>query len=165
MEKIALCPGTYDPITEGHKDVIIRCSQVFDQVIVAVSRSNRKKPKYTIKQRIDFVKRIFKDVKNIRIISFEGLLIDVAQKEKVGVIVKGLRAISDFEYEFQMAQINKKLNPEIETMFFVTNPKYAYLSSSVVKEVASFNGCITGLAPEEIEKDIIKSFKKNKSFK
>ena len=165
MEKIALCPGTYDPITEGHKDVIIRCAQVFGQVIVAVSKNNRKKPMYTLKQRIDFVKRIYKDVKNIRIISFEGLLIDVAQKEKVGVIVKGLRAISDFEYEFQMAQINKKLNPEIETMFFVTNPKYAYLSSSVVKEVASFKGCITGLVPEEIEQDIIKSFKKNKSFK
>ena len=165
MGKIALCPGTYDPITEGHKDVIIRCAQIFDQVIVAVSRSNRKKPTYTLKQRLDFVKKIFKDVKNIRIISFEGLLIDVAQKEKVGVIVKGLRAISDFEYEFQMAQINKKLNPEIETMFFVTNSKYGYLSSSVVKEVASFNGCITGLVPEEIEQDIIKSFKKNKSFK
>jgi len=159
MEKIALCPGTYDPITEGHKDVIIRCTQVFDQVIVAVSRSNRKKPMYTLKQRLGFIKRIFKGVKNIRIISFEGLLIDVAQKEKAGVIVKGLRAISDFEYEFQMAQINKKLNPEIETMFFVTNPKYAYLSSSAVKEVASFNGCIAGLVPEEIEQDIIKSFK------
>lgn len=165
MEKIALCPGTYDPVTEGHKDVIIRCAQVFDQVIVAVSKNNRKKPTYKLKQRLDFVKRIFKDVKNIRIISFEGLLIDVAKKEKAGVIVKGLRAISDFEYEFQMAQINKKLNPKIETMFFVTNPKYAYLSSSVVKEVASFNGCITGLVPEEIEQDIIKSFKKNKLFK
>ena len=165
MEKIALCPGTYDPITEGHKDVIIRCTQVFDQVIVAVSRNNRKKPMYTLKQRLDFVKRIFKDVKNVRVISFIGLLIDVAKKEKAGVIVKGLRAISDFEYEFQMAQINKKLNPEIETMFFVTNSKYGYLSSSVVKEIASFNGCITGLVPKEIEQDIIKSFKKNKSFK
>jgi pantetheine-phosphate adenylyltransferase len=165
MEKIALCPGTYDPITEGHKDVITRCAQVFDQVIVAVSKSNRKKAMYTLKQRLGFVKRIFKYVKNIRVISFEGLLIDVAKKENAVVIVKGLRAISDFEYEFQMAQINKKLNPEIETMFFVTNPKYAYLSSSVVKEVASFNGCITGLVPEEIEQDIIKSFKKNKSFK
>ena len=165
MEKFALCPGTYDPITEGHKDVIIRCALVFDQVIVAVSKSNRKKPMYALKQRIDFIKRIFKDVKNIRVISFEGLLIDVAKKENAVVIVKGLRAISDFEYEFQMAQINKKLNPEIETMFFVTNPKYAYLSSSVVREVASFNGCITGLVPEEIEQDIIKSFKKNKPFK
>jgi len=160
MNKIALCPGTYDPITEGHKDVITRCAKVFDHVIVAVSRSNRKKPMYNLKQRLDFVKRVFKDVKNIRIISFDGLLIDIAQKENVAVIIKGLRAISDFEYEFQMAQINKKLNPEIETMFFVTNPKYAYLSSSAVKEVASFNGCITGLVPEEIKKDIINSFKK-----
>jgi pantetheine-phosphate adenylyltransferase len=160
MNKIALCPGTYDPITEGHKDVITRCAKVFDQVIVAVSRSNRKKPLYTLKQRMDFVKRVFKDIKNIRIISFDGLLIDIAKKENVDVIIKGLRAISDFEYEFQMAQINKKLNPEIETMFFVTNPKYAYLSSSAVKEVASFNGCITGLVPEEIKQDIIKSFNK-----
>lgn len=160
MNKIALCPGTYDPITEGHKDVITRCAKVFDQVIVAVSRNNRKKPLYTLRQRMDFVKRVFKDVKNIRIISFDGLLIDIAKKENVDVIIKGLRAISDFEYEFQMAQINKKLNPEIETMFFVTNPKYAYLSSSAVKEVASFNGCITGLVPEEIKQDIIKSFKK-----
>ncbi len=160
MNKIALCPGTYDPITEGHRDVIIRCAKVFDQVIVAVSRNNRKKPMYALKQRLDFVKRIFKNVKNIKVIPFEGLLIDVAQKENVSVIIKGLRAISDFEYEFQMAQINKKLNPEIETMFFVTNPKYAYLSSSAVKEVASFGGCITGLVPAEIEQDIIKSFKK-----
>jgi len=164
MNKIALCPGTYDPITEGHRDVITRCAKIFDQVIIAVSRSNRKKPTYTLKQRIDFIKRIFKDMKNIRIISFEGLLIDVAKKENVGVIIKGLRAISDFEYEFQMAQINKKLNPEIETMFFVTNPKYAYLSSSAVKEVASYNGCITGLVPKEIEQDIIKSFKKINNF-
>jgi len=162
METIALCPGTFDPITEGHRDVINRCSEVFDKVIVAVSKSYRKKPIYSLKKRLEFVNRVFKDVKNIKVISFDGLLIDIAAKEKAKVIVKGLRAISDFEYEFQMAQINKKLNPEIETMFFVTNPKYAYLSSSAVKEVASFNGCIKGLVPEEIESDIIDSFKKIK---
>jgi pantetheine-phosphate adenylyltransferase len=162
MEKIALCPGTFDPVTEGHRDVIIRCSKIFDLVIVAVSKSYRKKPIYSLKKRIEFINRVFKDVKNIKVISFDGLLIDIAAKEKANVIVKGLRAISDFEYEFQMAQINKKLNPEIETMFLVTNPKYAYLSSSAVKEVASFNGCIKGLVPEEIESDIAGSFKKIK---
>ena len=160
MEKIVLCPGTYDPITEGHRDVILRCSRIFDHVIVAVSVNNRKKPMYSLNKRVDFIKRVFRDIKNIRVISFNGLLIDLAKKEKAGTIVKGLRAISDFENEFQMAQINKKLNPDIETMFLVTNPKFAYLSSSVVKEVARFNGCITGLVPKEIEQDIINSFKK-----
>jgi pantetheine-phosphate adenylyltransferase len=160
MEKIVLCPGTYDPITEGHRDVILRCSRIFDHVIVAVSANNRKKPMYSLNKRVDFIKSVFRDIKNIRVISFNGLLIDLAKKEKAGTIVKGLRAISDFENEFQMAQINKKLNPDIETMFLVTNPKFAYLSSSVVKEVARFNGCITGLVPKEIEQDIINSFKK-----
>jgi pantetheine-phosphate adenylyltransferase len=160
MEKIALCPGTYDPITEGHIDVIKRFAKVFDKLIIAVSENPRKKPMYTISKRIGFIKRVFKKYDNIRVVSFDGLLINLAEKENINVIVKGLRAISDFEYEFQMAQINKKLNPNIETMFLVTNPKYAYLSSSAVKEVASFGGSITGLVPKEIEDDIIKSFKK-----
>ena len=159
MEKTALCPGTYDPITEGHRDVIERCIKVFDVVIVAVSRSAKKKTIYPLKKRVEFIKRVFKDQKKVRVISFEGLLINLAEKENANIIIKGLRAISDFENEFQMAQINKKLNPEIETMFLVTNPRYAYLSSSVVKEVASFNGCIKGLVPDEIESDIIDSFK------
>src|SRR4030042_6214238 len=165
MEKIAVCPGTYDPLTEGHKDIIERCSKIFSKVVVAISKDTRKRPYYTPEKRVDFVKRALKHLDNIEVVIFEGLLVDLAKKVKATVIIKGLRAISDFEYEFQMAQINKKLNPEIETMFFVTNPKYAYLSSSAVKEVASFNGCISGLVPEEIEQDIIKIFKKNKSFK
>lgn len=160
MEKIALCPGTYDPITEGHRDVINRCARVFERVIVGVSKNPRKKPLYSLKQRIEFAEKVFTGIGNIEVISFDGLLIDAAAKLNVNVIVKGLRAISDFEYEFQMAQINKKLNPEIETMFLVSNPLYAYLSSSAVKEVASFNGCISGLVPKEIEQDIIERFKK-----
>ena len=161
MEKMALCPGTYDPLTEGHKDIIKRCSKIFSKVIVAVSKNNRKKPYYSIDKRVDFVKRSLRDLSNIEVITFEGLLVDLAKKENASVIIKGLRAISDFEYEFQMAQINKKLNPEVETMFMVTNPKFAYLSSSAVKEVARFKGCIKGLVPDEIEKDISESFKKN----
>jgi pantetheine-phosphate adenylyltransferase len=158
--KTAICPGTYDPITEGHRDVIERCSKVFDHVIVAVSKSYKKKPFYPLSKRIEFVKRVFADCGNITVVEFDGLLIDLACKLKVKIVVKGLRAISDFEYEFQMAQVNKKLNPEIETMFLVTHPKYAYLSSSLIKEVASFDGCIKGLVPEVIENDIIRSFKK-----
>lgn len=161
MEKIAICPGTYDPLTEGHRDIIKRCSKIFSKVIVAVSKNNRKKPFYPIDKRVDFVKRSMRDLDNIEVVTFEGLLVDLAKKKNATVIVKGLRAISDFEYEFQMAQINKKLNPEVETMFMVTNPKFAYLSSSAVKEVAGFRGCIKGLVPDEIEKDISESYKKN----
>ncbi|MDD5622374.1 MAG: pantetheine-phosphate adenylyltransferase [Actinomycetota bacterium] len=159
MEKIALCPGTYDPLTEGHKDVIERCSKIFSKVVVAISKDTRKKPFYTPEKRVDFVKRALINLGNIEVIVFEGLLVDLAKKVKATVIVKGLRAISDFEYEFQMAQINKKLNPEVETMFMVTNPRFAYLSSSAVKEVARFKGCIKGLVPKEIEGDIVESFK------
>jgi pantetheine-phosphate adenylyltransferase len=159
MEKIAICPGTYDPLTEGHRDVIIRCSKVFEKVIVAISKSTKKKPLYSIERRMDFARRSLSSIKNIEVIPFEGLLVDLAEETCAEVIVKGLRAISDFENEFQMAQINKKLKPELETMFLVTNPKYAYLSSSAVKEVARFGGCITGLVPGEIEEDIVKSFR------
>jgi len=162
MIKIALCPGTYDPITEGHKDVIVRCSKIFDKVIAAVSNNTRKKSLFPLDRRVNYVERVLKEFKNIEVISFEGLLVDIAKIHNVKVIVKGLRAISDFEYEFQMAQINKKLNPELETMFLMTNPKFAYLSSSAVKEVARYNGCITGLVPKKIEEDIILSFKKKK---
>ncbi len=162
MIKVALCPGTYDPITEGHKDVIVRCSKIFDKVITAVSNNTRKKSLFPLDRRVNYVKRVLKEFNNIEVISFEGLLVDIAKIHNVKVIVKGLRAISDFEYEFQMAQINKKLNPELETMFLMTNPKFAYLSSSAVKEVARYNGCITGLVPKKIEEDIILSFKKKK---
>lgn len=159
MEKIAICPGTYDPFTEGHRDVIIRCSKVFKKVIVAISYNTRKNPLYSLEKRMEFTRVSLASIDNIEIAPFKGLLVDLAEEMKAEVIVKGLRAISDFENEFQMAQINKKLKPELETMFLVTSPRYGYLSSSAVKEVAGFGGCITGLVPEEIEQDIVKSFK------
>ena len=159
MEKTAVCPGTYDPLTQGHRDIIFRSSRVFKKVYVAISKNTRKKPLYSLGKRMDFARRSLSDLKNIEIIPFEGLLADLVTDIDAEVIVKGLRAISDFENEFQMAQINKKLKPEIETMFMVTNPKYAYLSSSAVKEVARFGGCITGLVPEEIEEEVSQSFK------
>ena len=159
MKKTALCPGTYDPLTEGHCDVIIRCSKVFSKVVVAISKNPRKKPLYSLEKRIEFARKVLGNIKNIEIVHFEGLLVDMAEASNAQVIAKGLRAISDFEYEFQMAQINKKLKPDVETMFLMTNPKYAYLSSSAVKEVARYGGCITGLVPKEIESDIISSFK------
>ncbi|MEA2015650.1 MAG: pantetheine-phosphate adenylyltransferase [Actinomycetota bacterium] len=160
MERIALCPGTYDPMTKGHLDIINRCSKIFSKVVVAISENPKKKPLYSVERRVDFVKRSLSNLKNIEVITFNGLLVKLASKVNATVVVKGLRAISDFEYEFQMAQINRKLNPEVETVFMVTNPRYAYLSSSAVKEVAMFNGCIRGLVPEKIENDVIESFEK-----
>ncbi|MDD3519896.1 MAG: pantetheine-phosphate adenylyltransferase [Actinomycetota bacterium] len=161
MKKIALCPGTYDPMTEGHRDIICRCSKIFDRVIVLVSNNPKKMPLYSLKKRIYFIDKSLKEIKNVEIMSYDGLLIDIAKEKKANVIIKGLRAITDFEYEFQMAQMNKKLAPNIETFFMVSNPRYAYLSSSAVKEVASLNGCIKDLVPKEIEKYIINSFKNN----
>ncbi|MCG9478801.1 MAG: pantetheine-phosphate adenylyltransferase [Actinomycetia bacterium] len=161
MERTAICPGTYDPITEGHRDIIIRCSKIFKKIVVAVSDTPKKRPLYSLVKRIDFVKRVLGGIENVEVVSFNCLLVDVAKKAKAKVIVKGLRAISDFEYEFQMAQINKKLNPEVETMFLMTNPRYAYLSSSAVKEIAALGGCIKDLVPKEIESDIVESFNNN----
>jgi len=161
MEKTALCPGTYDPITEGHRDIIRRCARVFDNVIITVSDNPKKSPMFSVEKRIDFISRSLTDLDNIEIIFFKGLLIDLAKERNAQVIVKGLRAISDFEYELQMAQMNKKLAPEIETFFLISNPKYAYLSSSAVKEVAGLGGCIKGLVPDEVEEDIVRSFNKN----
>lgn len=161
MEKIALCPGTYDPITEGHRDIIRRCASVFDTVIVTVSDNPKKSPLYSVEKRIEFIYRSLAELKNLEIVFFKGLLIDLAKEKNAQIIVKGLRAISDFEYELQMAQMNKKLAPEIETFFLISNPRYAYLSSSAVKEVAGLGGCIKGLVPGEIEKDVVASFKNN----
>jgi len=161
MKKTALCPGTYDPITEGHRDIIRRCARVFDNVIITVSDNPKKTPMFSVKERIDFISRSLAELGNIEIIFFKGLLIDLAKERNAQVIVKGLRAISDFEYELQMAQMNKKLAPEIETFFLISNPKYAYLSSSAVKEVAGLGGCIKGLVPDEVKEDILKSFKKS----
>ena len=161
MKNIALCPGTYDPITEGHRDIIKRCAKVFDTVVVTVSDNPKKIPLYSVEKRIEFIYKSLNELKNIEVVFFKGLLIDLAKEKEARVIVKGLRAISDFEYEFQMAQMNKKLAPGIETFFLVSNPRYAYLSSSAIKEVAGLGGCIKGLVPDEIEKDIVESFKNN----
>ena len=120
MEKIALCPGTYDPLTEGHKDIISRCSKIFHKVVVAILISTRKKTLYTTKKRVYFAKKALKNLNNVEVITFEGLLVDLAKKVKATVIIKGLRAISDFEYEFQMAMMNHRLKPKLETFFMMT---------------------------------------------
>lgn len=152
---IAVCPGSFDPVTSGHLDIIKRASSLFDEVIVAVAINPRKTPSFSIDERMDFIRRSSADIENVSIDSFDKLLVDFCKQKKARIIVKGIRAVSDFEYEFMMAQMNLILESNIETVFFMADPKYAYLSSSAVREIAQYGGSIKGLVPENIEKDIL----------
>ena len=147
MEKIAICPGSFDPVTLGHIDIIRRASKMFDKVIVAVLVNPSKQPSFSIQERIDFLNEATKGIDNLEIVSFDGLLASYAKEKSAVAVVKGLRAMSDFEYEFQMALTNKKLNPELETIFLTTSAQHMYLSSSMVKQVASFGGDISDFVP------------------
>ena len=153
---IAVYPGSFDPITNGHTDIIKRASKVFDRVYVAVLKNSSKtSPMFTIEERIELIKRITGEFDNVYVDTFSGLLVEYMENKGANVIIKGLRAISAFEYEFQMALLNKALNPEYETMFMMTSAKYSFLSSSIVKEVARYGGSLDGLVDERIVKDII----------
>jgi pantetheine-phosphate adenylyltransferase len=157
MAKIAVYPGSFDPITNGHLDIIQRASNIFDIIIVGVLENPEKKnPLFTADERVELIKKSIKDLKNVQVESFKGLLINFLHNKNANIIVKGLRAVSDFEYEFQMALMNNKLNPEVETLFMMTNSQYSYLSSSSVKQVAMYGGCIKGLVPDCIIRDIVK---------
>lgn len=148
--RIAVYPGSFDPVTNGHLDIIKRSANVFDKVVVGVLNNSGKKPLFSIEERVDMLKEVTRDLDNVEIDSFTGLLVDFVKKKNASVIVKGLRTVMDFEYEFQMALLNKALNPEYETIFMMTNSKYSYISSSMVKELAGFHGNLTGLVPAEI---------------
>jgi pantetheine-phosphate adenylyltransferase len=155
---IAICPGTFDPVTSGHLDIITRACRFFDRFIVAVAANPWKKPVFSLEERVALLAKAVKKFPNVEVTSFTTLLVEFAQQIQANAIVKGLRAISDFEYEFQMAQINHKLDENIETFFVMASPEYSFLSSSAVREVASYGGCISGLVPEEIEEDLIRLF-------
>lgn len=156
MKRVAVYPGSFDPITNGHLDIIKRASRIFDKLIVAVVRNPNKVSTFTVDERMDLIRKAVSGLPNIEIDHFEGLLVDFMKAKDAHVIIKGLRAISDFEYEFQMALMNRKLDPNIETMFMMTNYKYSYLSSSVVKEIGRLGGCIGELVPDVVLPDIQK---------
>lgn len=152
--RIAICPGSFDPVTLGHMDIISRSRKLFDHIIVAVLVNPAKHTAFTLEERINLLKRCTKDMKDVEVVGFDGLLADYAKIRGATAIVKGLRAMSDFEYEFQMSLVNKKLNPELETVFLNTTAEYMFLSSSGVKQVASFGGDISNFVPECILRDI-----------
>lgn len=152
---IAVCPGSFDPVTLGHVDIIKRAANMFDEVIVAVLVNMEKRPWFTIEERIDLLKKATEGIPNVRIDGFEGLLVDYARKNGAKVIVKGLRAVSDFEYEFQMALTNSKLDSEIETVFLTTSSENMYLSSSIVKQVGLLGGNIAPFVPPCVHDEIL----------
>jgi len=154
----AIYPGSFDPITNGHLDIIKRASKIFDKVIVVIAENSRKKSFFSIEEKKDMITRVIKDLKEVEVQSFDGLLIDCVRSNKANVILRGMRAISDFEYESQFALINKKMAPEIETIFMVTSTRYSYLNSSIVKEIASLNGCISDLVPAYVARKLKKKY-------
>jgi len=150
-KRVAVYPGSFDPVTNGHIDVIKRAIELFDRVVVAVIENPAKKALFSVDERTEMLRAVTRRLRGVAVSHFNGLLVDYAKKKRASIIVRGLRAVSDFEYEFQMALTNRKLAPEVETVFLMPAEAYTYLSSSIVKEVVSLNGRVEGLVPRQVE--------------
>ena len=158
----AIYPGSFDPVTLGHLDIIRRASRTVNELIVGVLNNGGKTPLFTAEERVEMLREVTKDIPNVKVMSFSGLLVDFAKHTDSTVVVRGLRAISDFDYELQMAQTNRKMNPHVDTMFLATSLEYAYLSSSTVKEVAFFDGDISEFVPELVVEKVRERVKERK---
>lgn len=161
MKRIAVFPGSFDPITNGHIDIIERAQEIFDGIIVAVLENPQKECLFDVRERVEMIKEIFYNSPKVMVETFDGLLMNYMKKRGAKVVIRGLRAISDFEYEFQMALMNRKLNPEVETLFMMPNVIYSYLSSRLVKEVYSLGGCVKDLVSPVVVKYLEKKLKES----
>jgi pantetheine-phosphate adenylyltransferase len=161
LPRVAIYPGSFDPLTSGHVDIIERGARIFDEIIVAILANVEKKPLFSEAERSEIIRDVFKDAGNVRVETFDGLLVDYAQRKNASVLVRGLRAVSDFEYEFQMALMNRHLAPGLETVFMMPAEQYTYISSRLIKEVFSLGGEITGLVPPIVE-DRLRAKQKSK---
>jgi pantetheine-phosphate adenylyltransferase len=160
--KKGIYPGSFDPVTLGHLDIIMRASKLADELIVGVLVNKSKQSLFTLDERVELLKRVTKNMPNVTIKSFDGLLVDFAEEEKADFIVRGLRAVTDFEYEIQLAHTNHRMRPEVDTVFLTTTLQYSFVSSSLVREIASYGGDISAFVPECIEEDIYKKYGFNK---
>ncbi|WP_138415042.1 pantetheine-phosphate adenylyltransferase [Aquibacillus sediminis] len=161
MSRLAICPGSFDPITNGHLDIIRRGAKIFDHVIVTVFNNQSKAPLFTVEERIELLEAATSDLDNVTVDASSGLLMDYAKEKQAHAILRGLRAVSDFEYEMQITSMNRKLNEDIETFFMMTNNQYSFLSSSMVKEVAKYNANVSDLVPKPVETALQKKFLKD----
>jgi len=154
----AIYPGTFDPITDGHLDLILRASKLFSEVIVAIATNQGKAPLFSIEERVEMAEEVTAQLSNVKIIGFSNLLVDCAKEYEADVVLRGLRAVSDFEYEFQMAGMNRRLSPELETMFLTPAEQYEFISSSMIREIAKLNGDVSSFVPKCVEERLIKKF-------
>ena len=158
MNITAIYPGTFDPITDGHLDIILRASKLFHKVIVAVAENKGKTPLFSMEERVGMVGEVTAHLTNVSIIGFGNLLVDCAKEQQANVVLRGLRAVSDFEYEFQLAGMNRRLSPELETMFLTPAEQYEFISSSMIREIAKLNGDVSSFVPACVEQKLIKKF-------
>jgi len=158
MKKIAVYPGSFDPITNGHVDIIKRGLRMFDELIVLIAHNPNKKTLFSVNERLGMILEVIKDCNNVRVDTFDGLLVDFVKNAGANVILRGLRALSDFEYEFQLALINRRLNREIETVFLMTGYKWFYTSSTIINEAASLGGSVKGLVPDIVNQKLLEKY-------
>lgn len=156
--RVGIYPGSFDPVTLGHVDIINRSAKLVDKLIIGVLTNSAKNPLFSVEERVKMLKEVTKDIKNVEVEAFDGLTVDFAALKEADMIIRGLRAVTDFEYELQIAQTNHKVNPNVDTIFLTTSVQYAYLSSSIVKEIARYGGDIGGLVPHEIINSVYQKY-------
>ena len=164
MNKIAVYPGSFDPITNGHVDIIKRGLRVFDELIVLIAYNPNKKTIFSLEERVEMIREVIRDFTNVRVDSFDGLLVEYVKVAGANVILRGLRALSDFEYEFQLALINRRLNRDVETIFLMTGYKWFYTSSTIINEAASLGGSVKGLVPEIVNQKLLEKYSSKKEI-